>query len=232
MGLLVLFALLGVLLCVSLPVIKAEGAVRVSDWLGFAGNVVGALFAMIAAGVAWVAAQRQIRHAAKQNAVVAYDSIRNVLSSINKDLMLIQAARVGMVGVETAAAVWSREPPETVEHFRVIVDMLNGYNKTIATALDELAQRRAESWGSSVDRATREEMLEVALTAMVFFKVNLIVWTDAETLPDVSDFRGMLLPDAFQQMIEATDKAEATAKNERNRLYEMADKHFSSFAVV
>jgi hypothetical protein len=75
LGVLAFFAVLAVLLGIGLPVIKSEAVLKLSDWLGFAGNIIAAVFAAIAAVVAWVSTQRQIREAARQNSVVAYAAL-------------------------------------------------------------------------------------------------------------------------------------------------------------
>jgi hypothetical protein len=74
-GVLALFTVLAVLLSVGLPVINSEASLKASDWLGFAGNIISAVLAAVAATVAWIAAQRQIRRAAQPNSVVAYGTL-------------------------------------------------------------------------------------------------------------------------------------------------------------
>ena len=50
---LALFTVLVFLLGAGLPVIKSEALLRVADWLSFAGNMIAAVLAAVAATVAW-----------------------------------------------------------------------------------------------------------------------------------------------------------------------------------
>jgi hypothetical protein len=59
-GVLVLAVILAVLLSVGIPILLAPEKVKLSDWLGFAGSLAGALVALIAAGIAWRTVQHQI----------------------------------------------------------------------------------------------------------------------------------------------------------------------------
>jgi hypothetical protein len=68
MGLIVLAVALAVLLTTGAPVANSETGVKLSDWLGFAGNILGALVTLVAAYIAWRAVQRQI--GAERNATL------------------------------------------------------------------------------------------------------------------------------------------------------------------
>lgn len=59
-GLIVLASALALTLSIGVPIITASEAVKLSDWLGFAGNVLGSGSALLAATIAWRAVQRQI----------------------------------------------------------------------------------------------------------------------------------------------------------------------------
>lgn len=59
-GLLVLATALALLLTIGIPITVSKETVELKDWLGFAGNVLGAFVTVIAAGFAWKAVQRQI----------------------------------------------------------------------------------------------------------------------------------------------------------------------------
>jgi hypothetical protein len=93
-----LFVVLSVLLSTSLPIIKSEAPLKASDWLGFAGNIIAAVFAAAAAAIAWVVAQRQIKHAATQNSVIAYTSLREVLGAMNEDAIAVMSLIISSVG--------------------------------------------------------------------------------------------------------------------------------------
>jgi hypothetical protein len=93
-GVLGLFVVLSVLLSTSLPIIKSEAPLKASDWLGFAGNIIAAA----AAAIAWVVAQRQIKHAATQNSVIAYTTLREVLGAMNEDAIAVMSLIISSVG--------------------------------------------------------------------------------------------------------------------------------------
>lgn len=59
-GLTVLATAFAVLLTAGVPIVRTPDAVKISDWLGFAGNVVGAGATLAAAYIAWRAVQSQI----------------------------------------------------------------------------------------------------------------------------------------------------------------------------
>jgi hypothetical protein len=67
-GLILLAVVLSVLLTVGIPIVVSRDAVELKDWLGFAGNVLGAGVALLAAAIAWRAVQSQI--AAQQEATL------------------------------------------------------------------------------------------------------------------------------------------------------------------
>lgn len=59
-ALLLLATALAVLLTTAVPITVSKDAVELKDWLGFAGNVLGAGVTLLAAVIAWHAVQRQI----------------------------------------------------------------------------------------------------------------------------------------------------------------------------
>ena len=81
-AILVLFTALAFLLTGGIPILLAPDPVKVSDWLGFSGAVVGALVALGAAIIAWRAVQRQIEAqraiAERQAAIQSYDVLHSL----------------------------------------------------------------------------------------------------------------------------------------------------------
>lgn len=68
MGLISLAVVLTALLSIGIPISVSKDSVELKDWLGFAGNIIGAAATLAAAYVAWRAVQRQI--AAQRNAML------------------------------------------------------------------------------------------------------------------------------------------------------------------
>lgn len=59
-GLLLLAVALALLLTVGIPISVSRDSIELKDWLGFAGNVLGAFVTLIAAAIAWKAVKKQI----------------------------------------------------------------------------------------------------------------------------------------------------------------------------
>src|SRR5258708_17821142 len=95
-----LFTVLAFLLGIGLPVIKSDAPLKAADWLGFSGNMIAAVLAAVAATVAWFAAQRQIKQATRQNSVIAYGALREVLAAINADAILNHKIRGALAYIE------------------------------------------------------------------------------------------------------------------------------------
>jgi fumarate reductase subunit D len=91
-GLLALAAILAVFLVTALPVVKSDPPAHTSDWLGFAGSIVGGLMTLLAAIVAWVAVQRQIHAqmliADGQAAIQSYNIVRDHIKALESDAQL------------------------------------------------------------------------------------------------------------------------------------------------
>ncbi|KJC47327.1 hypothetical protein UB31_18915 [Bradyrhizobium sp. LTSP849] len=77
-GLLVLATALALLLTIGIPISVSKDSVELKDWLGFAGNVMGAFVTVVAAAIAWKAVQRQIasQHVATQLGVMTREEDR------------------------------------------------------------------------------------------------------------------------------------------------------------
>lgn len=60
-GLIVLACVLAIFLSIAVPISITPDQIKLSDWLGFAGNVLAAAITIAAAVVAWHAVQRQIK---------------------------------------------------------------------------------------------------------------------------------------------------------------------------
>jgi hypothetical protein len=69
-GLILLTVALALVFTLGVPISVSRETVELKDWLGFAGNVVGALMTLVAAIVAWRAVQRQITVQREANLLV------------------------------------------------------------------------------------------------------------------------------------------------------------------
>jgi len=63
---------------------------KASEWLGFFGNIIGAMIAIAAAATAWVIAQRQIRFARQESSVVAFDAFCRILDTVVEEERVVR----------------------------------------------------------------------------------------------------------------------------------------------
>lgn len=90
---------LGTVIVVLLPVAIATGdPIKASDWVGFAGSVVGGAMTVIAALVAWFAVQKQISAqqliAERQMAIQAFDALVRHVEELRSEQVLQQNIRI------------------------------------------------------------------------------------------------------------------------------------------
>ncbi|WP_164078756.1 hypothetical protein, partial [Stenotrophomonas maltophilia] len=79
------------------PFLRAAQVGEGKDWIGFAGNVIGTLVAVLAAGTAWFIAQKQIATSRQQNAVVAYHAFSSVLDTIDVQIRICNSTHEALV---------------------------------------------------------------------------------------------------------------------------------------
>jgi hypothetical protein len=101
-GVLALASVLAILLMAGIPILLAGEAVKISDWLGFAGAFAGAMVTLIAAFVAWKAVQVQIAAqqaiADRQAALAEFDALQRVRAVVADEHRLMRMIRhVGAV---------------------------------------------------------------------------------------------------------------------------------------
>lgn len=90
-----LAVVLAVLLTAGIPIVMAPEPVKVSDWLGFFGALVGAMVTLGAAWIAWNAVQRQITAQANiaghQFALQSYEILHRLAATLEDELRLALA---------------------------------------------------------------------------------------------------------------------------------------------
>lgn len=105
-GLAILATVLAVFLSVGVPILTAKEGVKLSDWLGFAGNVLGSGTGLLAAAIAWRAVQKQIATQREQISLEVMireeDRIEARLASLNGCIEYL----------ENVALTLSRKKPE------------------------------------------------------------------------------------------------------------------------
>jgi hypothetical protein len=90
--LLCLSTALAILVCAGVPAVVAPEPIRVQDWLGFFGGLIGSSVTLAAAIVAWKAVQQQIETqrdiAERQSALQAYEILHRLAATLENELRL------------------------------------------------------------------------------------------------------------------------------------------------
>lgn len=227
-GLLVLFAALSLILGIGLPIIKSEAALKVSDWLGFSGNMITAVFAGGAAVVAWLSAQRQLRHAAQQNSVIAYGSLREVLAAINDDA--ITNADVGtMLGMIEHEG--NTVPPERMldkKEMELELIWVKRCVQELAEAHVRLQNDRANPWGGPAERLVRERLVDAVGTYVALAGVKFEMLHGQNAISG-KEFVDMFRDVGWKSCNELYEQFRRMTKAEMDRVYAMMDEHFAGF---
>jgi hypothetical protein len=238
LGVLVLFSVLAVLLGVGLPIIKSDAPLKASDWLGFAGNIIAAVLAAVAATVAWVAAQRQIRHAARQNSVIAYGALREVLAAINSDIILNREVAVELEMIESDLRVKVPEGEVTPAEAELISRLVQERLRTIRDAEAALERDRANPWGGATERAERDDLIKVVgcYGALCHARIDIFLAMcsgnlDSDELVHTIKW-GMLPQDNLEAALAATRRFDKMAKGEMAKIYALMDTHFESVTLL
>lgn len=221
-GVLALFVILSVLLSTTLPVIKSEAPLKVADWLGFAGNIIASVFAAGAAVVAWIAAQRQIRHAALQNSVIAFGTLKGILEALNADFNATHKIAMALDSIEG----W-------VEFSGVkSLDLVEESVKELMEAAEKLSSATAEASGTPSTRKMRGDLLSHLHIYLALLNINMALGM-GEDGKQTDDFPiDQLVGKPFKQ-VESESKHYAVAlRNEMDRIHSLIDDHFSHFTAV
>jgi hypothetical protein len=234
---LVLFAVLAALLGVWLPIIKSDAPLKVSDWLGFAGNIISAVLAAIAVTVAWVAAQRQIRHAARQNSVIAYGALREVIASINRDAIINLSICTALARIEEELKDMRKKKEINSRLMSLSYSFVGRELNSLKEAKDELEERRENPWGGPKERAVRDNLIRFTETYSVLTKARMGIFEQTvgemvETEEAASTVEaGILEEESLAAAIEASQRFREVADTEMNRTYALMDRHFESVTL-
>lgn len=195
-GLLLLAAALSLLLTIGIPISVSRDSIELKDWLGFAGNVLGAFVALLAAIVAWQAVQRQISVQREANLLDILtreeDRIENDVRACDAVIELMWDAcliltegdrrRPSMMNdgliklgisanqVLTRTLVQSKLPPISSAHIgTTTVIALSQVKKALEDCV-KFEYRRDESFAGL--RATLQEKLAEEASKSILFAVN------------------------------------------------------------
>ncbi len=227
-----LFAVLAILLGVGFPVIKSEAPLKASDWLGFAGNIIAAVFAAVAAVVAWVAAQRQIKQATRQNSVIAYGTLRDVLASINSDVILNQKIHHALEMIASDARTMRQEGIIGAAEAEMNISIIQRSLGELRTAEDALMDGRANPWGGSQHRNARENLIHLigVYAIMCGGVLHTLTMANAKTVP-AEQIVDAVVSSLREAAVEASEVFGELAVEEMDKIHELMDKHFESVTV-
>jgi hypothetical protein len=230
LGVLAFFVALAVILGVGLPVIKSDAPLKVSDWLGFAGNMIAAVLAAVAATVAWIAAQRQIRHAAAQNSVVAYAALRDVLRGVEEELRANRKIGSGLNLIQAylESCKLHDEPDEAL--MQLNAKEIDAHVKGIVEGIDNLNGSTTFPWGGPRERKLRAELLEISTKYQIDFRLKRLR-SCGEHL-SIKALEDMAMNDLHKQVRDVSHQFSTVIEAERERLIALMDRQFAGFTML
>ena len=238
LSVLVLFTVLAILLGVGLPVIKSDAPLKAADWLGFAGNMIAAVLAAVAATVAWLAAQRQIKQATRQNSVIAYGALREVLAAINFDVILNHKIGTALALIEEEAMRLRKSGQVSMTEVRATYIGIYQYIRELQEAESELQERRANPWGGPVERSVRERLIQVVglYAALSPAKMQMFEGGDATGVSSelaIAPFeRGEIEEESLAVAIKASSEFHKAVEAEMSKTYALMDTHFEGVTLL
>lgn len=232
LGVLALFTLLAVLLGVSLPVIKSDAPLKASDWLGFAGNIIAAVFAAVAAVVAWVAAQRQIRQATRQNAVIAYGALKDTLAAINSDIIVVDKLHLDLEMVKSDLRVFDDPRVLSLAEQEIVFAQVRNRLNDLDSSERKLSEQRANPWGGPKERDIREGIITTVSSYVALSRIRADVANMEPLKPTPSDkLAAMFSSDLVDEAIRACEEFGKVSNREMANVYHLMDMHFESVTI-
>jgi hypothetical protein len=161
-----LSAVLAALLVVGIPILLAPEPVKVSDWLGFGGAVVGAFVTLAAAIIAWRAVQAQIETqrtiANQQAAIQAYGVLHDLAETLENELRL--ALELGAIATSaTLIDMLRKQAPVDIPTVGILLPKIN-------EAKDQL-KAISKQWAIA---DTKRWQFQSALNARMAFEEKLV----------------------------------------------------------
>jgi hypothetical protein len=144
-----LSAALAALLAIGIPIFLAPEPVKVSDWLGFAGAVVGALVTLAAAIVAWRAVQAQISVqraiADQQAAIQTYGVLHDLAATLENELRLaLELSEIGRAS--TLIDIFREQAPVEVAMARILLPKIEEARDSLKAVRKEWAIADTKRW--------------------------------------------------------------------------------------
>jgi len=169
MGLIALAAVLACFLAITLPVIRSSPPAHTSDWLGFAGGVVGGVMTLVAAGIAWFAVQRQISAqvaiAEVQSSIQTYNLLRDHIRAADSDKHLTGEIDLKSAYAEAHFGTFARSGRTQRWQVDIVRD---GLMKDLDALMIALAEFRLASENKASFPAGGQERNRVLLEAITY----------------------------------------------------------------
>jgi hypothetical protein len=227
LGVLALFVALAIILGVGLPVIKLDAPLKVSDWLGFAGNMIAAVLAAVAATVAWIAAQRQIKHAAAQNSVVAYAALKDVLRGVEEELRANYKIGGGLRVIQAYLEACRLQTEPNEEFVQASAKEIDLYLKRVVDGIEELSGSASFPWGSPRERKMRAQFIAVSTKYQQDIRLKRLK-SRGEYL-SMKALEDMALNDLWKEACDASEQFSYVIVAERERIIALMDQQFAGF---
>jgi hypothetical protein len=225
---------LGCMIVVMIPASIATGeAIKSSDWIGFAGNVVAGAMTLIAAAVAWFAVQKQItiqrELAETQAAIERFNILQAQLTILENETRLTSAASLEAKWAVLAPTSFLAGPD--LESWQV-ESALKEYQErieAIESLEDEFTIAGTQRWafdGGATRRPVFGELINLrrAITrATGVLKQGLIYYEHTKRFPpeDQSACLAISLTAERDKLLQVADKHIAAVSREIGRLSDL-----------
>lgn len=147
------------------PIAKAANDGNPEQWLGFAGNIIGAFAAITAACIALFAAYRtikpvrdQLTELIKQNEHVTFDKLRERATDLNDELILLNrvAGDGKVMDLQVAEFATGSDPRNSFNRAEMALDRY-------AESVRLLQAVRGSVWGDKETQESRDRFIDAAL---------------------------------------------------------------------
>jgi hypothetical protein len=193
--LIALALVLGTTIVVLLPASIAGGdAIKASDWIGFAGNVVAGVMTIVAALIAWVAVQKQIggqhKIAESQIAAQRVAILQDRLAILQDEYRLAWKLRSLAAVPELIPTVFLSTPTVTMANCDAAIKEFATAIATLEQVTEEIRIAETRRWSRNVGAMERSE---IAMALAVFRKAEIAnrqsilklkhqIWESAEVI--------------------------------------------------
>jgi hypothetical protein len=190
--------------------------------------MIAAVFAGVAATVAWIAAQRQIRYAAVQNSVVAYAALRDVLRGVEEEVRANEKIGTALALSQTFLEAGKRQEGEPSEvSVQMNIREISMYLKGMGKGIDDLNGSTTFPWGGAPEREMRAQLIKISTKYQRGIRLTILK-SHGEHM-SIKKLEEMVLNDDWKQVKEANRQFSNLLVAERERIIALMDRQFAGF---